>query len=100
MRFRIRTIMIAIAIVGLVTALVVLRSRARDEIPRAYVDMKMEMAAAEARARSAEQRAIAAEARAKLLEAQARAVLERSSHVDKDRDTSQKSPTRQPPAAK
>ena len=39
MRFRIGTLMIAVVIVSLVTALVVLWSRARDEIRRASVEM-------------------------------------------------------------
>ncbi len=84
--------MIAVLIIGLVTALEVLWWRAAEEIRRAYLEMKMEMAVAEARARSAEQRAIAAEARVKLLELQAKAVRD----VDGDQDTSQKPPSRRP----
>lgn len=68
MRFRIRTLMSAVAIVGLVMALAPLSWRARE------------------RALLAEQRAIAAQARAKLVERQAKAVQD----VDGDQDTSQK----------
>jgi hypothetical protein len=95
MRFRIQTMMIAVAIVGLVTALVVLWWRARDEIRRAYV----QMAVAEDRAILADKRAIAAEVRAQSAELQAKEALQRLSHVDDDRDRSQKSPTRRPTAA-
>ena len=95
MRFRIRTIMVAVVIVGLVTALVVLWWRARDEIRRAH----LEKTVAELRADLAEKRAIAAEVRAQLIELQAKAVLQQSSHVDDDQDISQKPPTRQPSAA-
>ena len=105
MRFRVRTIMVAVVIVGLVMALTVLWWRAREEIRRANIELqgtrvanaeiRMALAVAEARARSAEQRAIAAEARAELLELQAKAVQD----VDGDQDTSQKPRTRPPTAA-
>ena len=39
MRLRIRTIMLAVVIVGLVTALMVIWERARDEIRRAHVEI-------------------------------------------------------------
>ncbi len=95
MRFRIRTIMIAVVIVGLGTALVVLWWRARDEIRRAYV----ERAVAEDRAILADKRAIAAEARARLAELRAKEILQRPPHDGVDQDTSQKPPTRRPTVA-
>jgi hypothetical protein len=104
MRFRIRTIMLAVVIVGLVTALIVIWGRARDEIRLAHV----EMAVARYRAVLAERRAMAAEARAhlmaeeargRLVEQQAEEALQRSSHVDGDHHTSQKPPTRLPSVA-
>jgi hypothetical protein len=105
MRFHVRTMMIAVVIVGLVTALTVLCWRGREEIRRANLELdgtrvangeiRMALDVALARAHSAEQRAIAAEARAKLLELQAKAVQE----VDGDQDTSQKPRTRPPTAA-
>jgi type II secretory pathway pseudopilin PulG len=84
MRFRIRTIMIAIAIVGLVTALAVQSWRAqRQRVARELFASDFAVA----------------EARANLVELRAKAVLQQSSHVDHDQDTSQKLPTRQPSAA-
>ena len=96
MRFRVRTIMVAVVIVGLVMALTVLCWRAQEDMRRAHLELRgtqvanaeirMALGVAEARARSAEQRAIAAESRAELLELQAKAVRD----VDGDQDTSQK----------
>ena len=50
MRFRIRTIMIAVVIVGLVTAWAVVWWRAREEIRRAHLEMQMAREVAEDRA--------------------------------------------------
>ncbi len=94
MWFRIRTIMIAVVIVGLVTASLVLWSRARDEIRRASI----ERALAENRAVLADKRAIAAEIR-RLAVLKAMEVLQRPPHVDGDQDPSQKPPTRRPNVA-
>ena len=105
MRFRIRTIMVVVVIVGLVMALTVLWWRAQEEFRRANIELqgtrfanaeiRMALEVTEARFRSAEQRAIAAEARAELLELQAKAIRD----VDGDQDTSQKSRSRPPTAA-
>jgi hypothetical protein len=99
MRFRIRTIMIAVVIVGLVTALVVVWSRAREEIRRALVEMQMARAVAEDRALSAEVRVKAAEARATSAERKVEELLRKSSHVEGDQDTNQKPPIRRPSVA-
>jgi hypothetical protein len=97
MRFRIRTIMIAVVFVGLVLAFVVLWRQARDEIRRAHV----EIAVARELAIQAETRALAAEARAQVVEQQAKAILERSSQDAGDLpEAAQKSPTRRPNAAR
>ena len=95
MRFRVRTIMVAVVIVGLAMALTVLCWRAQEDIRRAEVELqltrvcnseiRMALTVALERARSAEQRAIAAEARAQLLELQANAIQD----VDGDQDTGQ-----------
>jgi len=90
MRFRVRTIMIAVVIVGLATAFAVLYWRARDEIRRAHV----ELAVAKDRAVLAELQTKLAEARAKSAELRAKDALQQSSHVDGVRDTSQKPPSR------
>jgi type II secretory pathway component PulM len=92
MRFRVRTIMVAVVIVSLVMALTLLWWRAEQDIRSAQVEMqaarlvnaeiRMALDVAVARAHSAEQRAIAAEARAELLELRAKAVQD----VDGDRD--------------
>jgi type II secretory pathway component PulM len=105
MRFRVRTIMVAVVIVGLVMALTVLWWRAAEDIRSAHAELqgtrvanseiRMALAVAQARADAAEQRAIAAEARAESLELQAKS----AQRVDGDRDTSQKSHTRPPTAA-
>jgi type II secretory pathway pseudopilin PulG len=105
MRFRVRTIMVAVVIVGLVMALTVLWWRAAEEVRSAHAEMqatrlandeiRMALAVAEARALSAEKRAIAAEARADLLKLQAKAIQD----VDVDQDTSQKPRTRPSAAA-
>ena len=106
MRFRIRTIMIAVVIVGLVTALVVLWWRARDEIRRARLEMEMVRAVAEDRARSAElqvkiaeARATSSELRALSAEREVEELRRKSSTVDGDKNTKQEPPTRRPSAA-
>jgi hypothetical protein len=95
MRFRIRTIMIAVVIVGLVTAMAVMWERARDEFRRAHV----ELAVARDRAAFADNRAMAAEARAHLAEQKAEEALQRNL-VDGDQRTGRKPPTRLPSVAK
>jgi hypothetical protein len=100
MRFRVRTIMVAVVIVGLVMALTVLWWRAREDMRGAHAEVQatrianaeitMALAVAQARAHAAEQRAIAAEARAESLELQAKAAQD----VDGGRDASQKHRTR------
>jgi hypothetical protein len=88
--------MIAVVMFGLVSALVVLWWRARDEIRRA----KVEVAVAEERAIRAEKRAIAAEVRAQLVELRAKAVLQRTPQdVDGDQDKSRKPPIPRPTVA-
>jgi hypothetical protein len=99
MRFRIRTIMIAVVIVGLVTALAVLWWRAREEIRRAYVELQAQGVVVEDRTSLTELRVKVAEARAKSAEREVEELLRKSSHVDGDRDTSQKPPARQPSLA-
>ena len=91
--------MFAVAIVGLVTAFVVLLWRDADEIRRARLEMEMERAVAEERALSAEMRVKAAEARAKWAELRLEELLRKSSPVGDDHGTSQKPPTRPPSAA-
>jgi hypothetical protein len=96
MRFRVRTIMVTVVIVGLVMALTVLWWRAQQDIRSAHVEMqaarlvnaeiRMALDVAVARAQSAEQRAIAAEASAELLELRAKAVQD----VDMMQATGQK----------
>jgi hypothetical protein len=96
MRFRVRTIMVAVVIVGLAMALTVLCWRYQEDIRRtqlelegtriANTEIRMALEVAQDRARSAEQRAIAAEARAELLELQSKAVQD----VGGDRHTNQK----------
>ena len=95
MRFRIGTMMIAVVIVSLVTALVVLSWRAREEIRRVHVELEV----AKTRATLAEALAKIADARAESVEFRAKEVLKQASHVHGDQDTSQKPRTRQPSAA-
>ena len=102
MRFRVRTIMVAVVIAGLVMALTVLWWRAAEDIRSAHAEMQairianaqISMASA-ARAHAAEQRALVAEGRVQMLELQAKAVQD----MDGDQDTSQKPRTRPPTAA-
>jgi hypothetical protein len=92
--------MIAIAIVGLVMALVELWWRAAEDLYRTQIELqgallvnaeiRMAMDVAQDRARSAEQRAIAAEARANAAELRAKGAIQQSSHVGDDQDTNQK----------
>jgi hypothetical protein len=109
MRFRVRTIMIAIVIVGLVMALVVLWRRAAEDLYRTQIELqgtrivnaelRMAMDVAQDRARSAEQRAIAAEARANAAELRAKEALQQSSRVDGDPGMIHKPPTQAPSVA-
>jgi hypothetical protein len=96
MRFRIRTIMIAVVMFGLVLALVVLWWRAREEIRRVHVELEV----AKTRATLAEALAKIADARAESVEFRAKEVLEQSSRALGDQDTRKKPRTRPPTAAK
>ena len=77
MRFRVRTIMVAVVIVGLVMALMVLWWRAREEIRRAHVELEV----AKTRATLAEALAKIADARAESVEFRAKEVLKQSSRA-------------------
>ena len=81
--------MIALVIFGLVSALVVLWSRAGDEIRRATSRWRL-LRSARFERRSEPSPLLFAQA----AELQAKEVLERSSHVDGDQDTSQKPPNK------
>jgi type II secretory pathway pseudopilin PulG len=78
MRFRVRTIMIAIVIVGLVMALAVQSWRAQRQ--QAIISTVL----------AKERELIAAYELASLAELRAKEALQQSSHVDADQDTSQK----------
>jgi hypothetical protein len=91
--------MLAIMIVGLVTALVVLWWRAAQEIRRAHAEMQMARAVAEDRAMRAEMLARNAEARAQSAERKVEELLRKSSDVDGDQETSEKPPARRPSVA-
>ena len=95
MRFRIGTMMIAVLIVGLATALAVLWWRAREEIRRAHV----ELAIARDRATLAEALTKIAEARAESVEFRAMEVLKQSSRALGEEATSQKPSSRRPSVA-
>jgi hypothetical protein len=95
MRFRIGTMMIAVVIVSLVTALVVLGWRAREEIRRAHVELEV----AKTRATLAEALAKIADARAESVEFRAKEVLKQSSRALGEEATSQKPSSRRPSVA-
>jgi len=87
--------MIAVVIVGLVTALVVLSWRALEELRRA----DLELALAEDRAILAEMQTEVAEAHAKFQVTRADKALQQLAHVNGDQDTSQKPPSLRPSVA-